>query len=303
MHPWSSSRSASRLRDAMAGRRPRASIRVNLESMPTRDGGFSAMAAALAPADRPTAVVCYNDVVAIGAMLAAAAARAHRRAATSRSSASTTPARRANVPPALTTIAIDAVGPRRARRGDAAGTSPSRLRQPDDLHRPRRSRHPRILRRALARAGGRRLTMSTDRDQRKRQPCLSPQSSPPTKPRPSSRTGLSSRSRPPPALAAPTPCWRRSAAASSASGHPRNLTTLHPIAAGDMWGIKGIDHLAKPGLLARDHRRAPIRRPVLSRAAGDLEDGHRQRDPGLQHPIRHPVRHASRGGGEAARAC
>ena len=36
-----------------------------------------------------------------------------------------------------------------------------------------------------------------------------------------------------------------------ACGHPRNLTTLHPIAAGDMWGIKGIDHLAKSGLLAR----------------------------------------------------
>jgi acyl CoA:acetate/3-ketoacid CoA transferase len=36
-----------------------------------------------------------------------------------------------------------------------------------------------------------------------------------------------------------------------ASGRPKSLTTLHPIAAGDMWGIKGIDHLAKPGLLAR----------------------------------------------------
>lgn len=34
-------------------------------------------------------------------------------------------------------------------------------------------------------------------------------------------------------------------------GHPRNLTTLHPIAAGDMWGIDGIDHLAKAGCLAR----------------------------------------------------
>jgi acyl CoA:acetate/3-ketoacid CoA transferase len=32
-------------------------------------------------------------------------------------------------------------------------------------------------------------------------------------------------------------------------GHPRGLTTLHPIAAGDMYGIKGVDHLAKPGLL------------------------------------------------------
>ncbi|MBX8783126.1 acyl CoA:acetate/3-ketoacid CoA transferase [Ochrobactrum sp. GRS2] len=36
-----------------------------------------------------------------------------------------------------------------------------------------------------------------------------------------------------------------------ATGHPRNLTTLHPIAAGDMSGIKGIDHIAKKGLLAK----------------------------------------------------
>src|SRR5689334_23716514 len=34
-------------------------------------------------------------------------------------------------------------------------------------------------------------------------------------------------------------------------GSPRNLTTLHPIAAGDMYGIRGIDHLAKPGLLMK----------------------------------------------------
>jgi propionate CoA-transferase len=36
-----------------------------------------------------------------------------------------------------------------------------------------------------------------------------------------------------------------------AEGHPRNLTTLHPIAAGDMWGLKGIDHIAKPGCLKK----------------------------------------------------
>ncbi len=36
-----------------------------------------------------------------------------------------------------------------------------------------------------------------------------------------------------------------------AESHPRNLTTLHPIAAGDMWGVKGVDHLAKVGCLAR----------------------------------------------------
>jgi len=36
-----------------------------------------------------------------------------------------------------------------------------------------------------------------------------------------------------------------------AEGHPRNITTVHPIAAGDMWGVKGVDHLAKPGCLDR----------------------------------------------------
>lgn len=34
-------------------------------------------------------------------------------------------------------------------------------------------------------------------------------------------------------------------------GHPKNLTMLHPIAAGDMYGIKGIDHIAKDGLIRR----------------------------------------------------
>lgn len=34
-----------------------------------------------------------------------------------------------------------------------------------------------------------------------------------------------------------------------AQGHPRNLTMLHPIAAGDMYGIKGVDHVAKKGLI------------------------------------------------------
>ena len=51
-----------------------------------------------------------------------------------------------------------------------------------------------------------------------------------------------------------------------AHGHPRNLTTLHPIAAGDMWGIKGIDHIAKAGA-CRAFLRAPIlpARPQRSR--------------------------------------
>jgi propionate CoA-transferase len=35
------------------------------------------------------------------------------------------------------------------------------------------------------------------------------------------------------------------------SHSPTGLTSVHPIAAGDMWGIKGIDHLARPELLTR----------------------------------------------------
>lgn len=34
-------------------------------------------------------------------------------------------------------------------------------------------------------------------------------------------------------------------------GAPTNLTTIHPIAAGDFFGTKGIDHIAKPGCLSR----------------------------------------------------
>ena len=34
-------------------------------------------------------------------------------------------------------------------------------------------------------------------------------------------------------------------------GHPRDLTALHPIAAGDMYGIRGMDYLAQPGLLKK----------------------------------------------------
>jgi propionate CoA-transferase len=33
--------------------------------------------------------------------------------------------------------------------------------------------------------------------------------------------------------------------------HPRNLTMLHPIAAGDFYGIKGVNHIAKSGLIGR----------------------------------------------------
>ena len=35
------------------------------------------------------------------------------------------------------------------------------------------------------------------------------------------------------------------------TGKPRNLTSVHPIAAGDMFGTRGVDHIARPGLLSR----------------------------------------------------
>lgn len=37
----------------------------------------------------------------------------------------------------------------------------------------------------------------------------------------------------------------------ASEGHPRDVTLFSPIAAGDMYGIKGIDHLARKGLLSR----------------------------------------------------
>ncbi len=41
-----------------------------IESAPSKDGGFAAMMGLVTRGDRPSAVVCFNDVVAIGAMLA-----------------------------------------------------------------------------------------------------------------------------------------------------------------------------------------------------------------------------------------
>jgi acyl CoA:acetate/3-ketoacid CoA transferase len=37
----------------------------------------------------------------------------------------------------------------------------------------------------------------------------------------------------------------------AAESHPRRLTMIHPIAAGDMYGIKGVDHIARLGLISR----------------------------------------------------
>ena len=78
-----------------------------IESMPTKDGGFDAMKRPLSMKKRPTAVVCFNDIVAIGAMLAIA----RQGLVVGRDIAvvgldDTTEARQ--VSPALTTVSVDA---------------------------------------------------------------------------------------------------------------------------------------------------------------------------------------------------
>ena len=53
----------------------------------------------------------------------------------------------------------------------------------------------------------------------------------------------------------------------AAHGEPRGLTTLHPIAAGDMYGIKGIDHLAmRIREVAEAHDVPLVENPPLARA-------------------------------------
>lgn len=80
-----------------------------VESMPTKEGGVEAMSRLLAQARPPTAVVCFNDVVAIGAMMALArhGLQAGRDMALVGFD-DTAEARHAVVP--LTTVSVDAVG-------------------------------------------------------------------------------------------------------------------------------------------------------------------------------------------------
>jgi propionate CoA-transferase len=53
------------------------------------------------------------------------------------------------------------------------------------------------------------------------------------------------------ALGCPDAALRALGARFDEEGRSRGLTTVHPIAAEDMYGVKGIDHIAKDGLLAR----------------------------------------------------
>ena len=53
------------------------------------------------------------------------------------------------------------------------------------------------------------------------------------------------------ALGCPDGVLRALGARFEAEGRPRDLTALHPIAAGDMYGVRGVDHIARDGLLSR----------------------------------------------------
>ena len=75
----------------------------------------------------------------------------------------------------------------------------------------------------------------------------------------------------------------------AATGGPANLTSIHPIAAGDMYGIKGIDHLCAPGQLARVlGRLVPLGR-LEAGSAADPAAIHGGEIQALQHPVRGAV--------------
>lgn len=58
--------------DALAGKGLAVDPSLVIEAVPTKSGGFHAMTALLARSNPPTGVLCFNDVVAIGAMLSLA---------------------------------------------------------------------------------------------------------------------------------------------------------------------------------------------------------------------------------------
>ena len=100
-----------------------------VESPPTKDGGFAAASALFARRTPPTALVCFNDVVAIGTMMAATrAGRTPGEDVAVTGFDDTTEARQ--VSPALTTVSVGAgdLGERAAamllRQIETGGTSP-----------------------------------------------------------------------------------------------------------------------------------------------------------------------------------
>ena len=84
----------------------------------------------------------------------------------------------------------------------------------------------------------------------------------------------------------------------------RRASAQHHDAASDRGrrhvGRQGRRSYRQTGLSRARDRGLLSLRPILGRAAGDMEDDHRRRDPSLQRAFRHPVRHPSRGRSQEA---
>ena len=87
----------------------------------------------------------------------------------------------------------------------------------------------------------------------------------------------------------------------AADGEGGDLTLLHPIAAGDMYGIDGIDHLTSPGQIKRVIAGSYPSGPSSATPPKIVTLDRGRRDRGLQHPVGHPVPAASGVGGRSAR--
>ena len=54
------------------------------------------------------------------------------------------------------------------------------------------------------------------------------------------------------------------------AGHPQNITSIHPIAAGDMYGVKGIDLSGATGLTGKSDRWLLPLRSIINGASVNL---------------------------------
>jgi acyl CoA:acetate/3-ketoacid CoA transferase len=85
---------------------------------------------------------------------------------------------------------------------------------------------------------------------------------------------------------------------------PRGLNMLHPIAAGDMFGTKGVDHLAAhAGMIDTIIGGSYPSGPSSAEPPADLADDQQERGRGLQRAVRHRLRHAARSCRQSGRAC
>ena len=223
-------RSASRKRDTIV-----------VEGETSRKGGIACLETALAMAEPPTAALCFNDAVAFGVMLALRK-RGLEPGADFAVVGFDDVVEAQHYMPALTSVAVDTAGlgeraahvmlkmiqSRTTRAEDHIGAVNLVVR---DSCGPDRRRGRRGMSKLVSAAQAASLIKD------------------------GMVVSVSSSS----GLGCPDAVLAAIGERFDAEGHPQDITTLHPIAAGDMYGIKGIDHLAKPGLLEAHRCAAPIR--------------------------------------------